>query len=68
MFFANAGGALLGIFVSKQLLPLIGYHGVFIFYGVLTLLSAVMMVAFREVSNKPKAKEEEEPIYPNEDS
>ncbi len=57
MFFANAAAALLGIFVSVELLPLIGYHGVFIFYGTLTLLSGIMLVAFKDVVSNGKTRE-----------
>eukprot|EP00347_Sterkiella_histriomuscorum_P010404 403376433 len=48
LFFGNATGACLGIVSSKFLLPQIGYEGVFIIYGVLSIISALLLFAFNK--------------------
>ncbi len=48
LFFANAIGACVGIFASLELLPLIGYEGVFIFYGTLTIISGLLLITFTD--------------------
>ena len=53
LFFANATGACLGIFANSELLPLMGYEGVFIFYGTLTILSGLLLLMFT-IETKPQ--------------
>ncbi|CDW83396.1 UNKNOWN [Stylonychia lemnae] len=58
LFFANAGGACLGIVAISQILPYLGYDGAFIFYGVLTIFSGVLLVIFnqKQGQKKPNSK------------
>ena len=46
MFFGNASGACLGIFATSVILPEIGYKGVFWFYGILTIISGILLTIF----------------------
>ena len=54
MFFANAIGACVGIFASSELLPLMGYEGVFIFYGTLTIISGLLLITFKDKTGVKK--------------
>ena len=63
LFFANALGACLGILANKFILPLIGYEGVFIFYGTLTITSGMLLALFHQRVGHKKPNAHYVPIY-----
>jgi MFS family permease len=57
LYFARALGANLGIVASSFILPEFGWFGCFIFYGILTVISFVLLMVFNEKPIPSSTKE-----------